>query len=46
MKILIELEIDNVKSDALDEEIEDQIYPYLKELMFNNQLNWRAVPNG
>ena len=45
MKIIIELELDNVKSNALDEEIEDQIYPYLKELMFNNQLGWRAIAN-
>ena len=45
MKIQIELELDTVKPDALDEEIEEHLYPYLKELMFNNQLGWRAISN-
>jgi hypothetical protein len=45
MKIIIELELDNLKSDALDEEIKDHIYPYLEELMFNNQLGWRTIAN-
>ena len=46
MKIQIELELDTVKPDALDEEIEEHLYPYLKELMFNNQLGWRAISNA
>ena len=46
MKIQIELELDNIKPDALDEEIEEQIYSYLKELMLNDQLGWRAIPNA